>query len=202
VKDLWVLSVDVPGTVGVVGIGVKNGEVADTVAGPEVLNGNGDVVEAAEAAEELSARMMAAGANQAERVLELPVPNSLHRLHDPSYRMAGCRTEGVLLDPSDDGLRVDVEDQLVGDGLALVEDDMTRLEEGRENLGEVGQASAHGEVAPSGEAWVVEDTGLLQFEDLLLVAVQAPGAVLPAGDLELAFPPEERDPVAHQRELP
>ncbi len=71
VKDVGIVLKNIPCPVGVVGIGVQDGEATDAGGVPETGDGDGHVVEAAVAAEKAPAGVMSTGADEGEGPFDL-----------------------------------------------------------------------------------------------------------------------------------
>ena len=120
-QNARVVVIDVSGPIAVVSIGVQDRSAVEPVRLPELLDGNGNVVEAAVPAEEVPARVVTSSPDEGERVGKVPEPDPLRCLDHPPDRVACGRSERVLRHFTDEIGCVDVQNQLIRHRLGLEE---------------------------------------------------------------------------------
>ena len=158
-KDIGIALEDLAGAVGVVGVRVHDRETPEAEFLPQVDDAESHIVEAAEAPEFVAPRMVPARPDEREGVRDLPVRNLLSGGDDTPRRVPGGGAKGVFSHTLQKIRRVDLQQQLPGDGLRLVQLDLVALQNLVQGAREVGQPGSDGQVAPPGEGRVIEDAG-------------------------------------------
>jgi hypothetical protein len=123
-EDRRVVEINVPSAVAMVRIGVQNGNAVKPMSLPEPYDGDGDIIEAAVAPEEVAAGMMTPGTDEGERVEKLAEPDPFGRRHHPSDRVACGQSEGVSCHSLNEIGCMNLQDHVIRHRLRLEQGDL------------------------------------------------------------------------------
>jgi len=140
-----------------VGVGIEDGEPADAVGPAQVGDGDGDVVKAAVAAEEVPPGVVPSRPDEGEGPGDLPRGDLLRRRDDASDGGPGGASQRIRFDVRNERGSVDEQDQVVACLGTAVEAEPVVLQEVIEGRRELGQPPADGEVALAAEAFVIKN---------------------------------------------
>ncbi len=156
-KDFRVFPDQLAGAVGVVGVGVDDGEAPEPADLPGVSQGDDHVVEAAGPPELAVTGVVAAGADEAEGPVDLAFSQGLHPRHHRTHGFVGRGAEAVPGHQLQHRRVVDLEDEFLRGPGRLEQAHVGPLQQRLQGLGEIPQAVADGHVALAAERVMVED---------------------------------------------
>ena len=158
-----VLPEQLAGAVGMMGVGVHNGQTSDPADLPGVVQGDDHVVEAAGAPELAVAGVMAAGADEAEGPVDHALGQGLHARHHRAHRLVSRGAEAVPGHHLQHRRVVHLENELLGNPRRLKQPHVRLLQHGLQGLGKIPQPVADGHVALAAEGGMVEDADVFHI---------------------------------------
>jgi hypothetical protein len=155
-QDIGVPLENISCPIAMVGIGIQDGKPVSSIAFPEVVNGNGHIVEAAVSAEKVPPGMVPPGSDEGKGPIDFPKANLLRRLHHASHGGPSGASERVRLHLRDQIGGVDLKNERVRDLGTAVEAEPIIPQKVIERSGEIGQPPTDGQVAPPAEAFMIQ----------------------------------------------